>query len=150
MIQVLTNPGLLWFLAGVVLLITELFSPTLILMFFGFGAWIVAAVYLLLEISLAYQLAIFAISSLVLLFLLRKRLMPLFKGFTTSRQQAGQDLDDFLGKEAIVTDTIEPGKPGKVEYNGVSWTAEGETAISAGTRVRITGRSGLTLSVTPR
>ena len=150
MLQVLTNPGLLWFLLGVILLIAELFAPTMILMFFGFGAWIVAAFYLAFGISLAYQLAIFAASSLVLLILLRKRLRPLFKGFTTSRQQAGQDLDDFLGKEATVIDAIEPGKPGKIEYNGVSWSAESETVLSAGTRVRITGRSGLTLNVTPR
>jgi len=150
MMQVLMNPGLLWFLAGVVLLIAELFAPTLILMFFGFGAWIVAAVYLVFGISLAYQLAIFAVSSLVLLALFRKRLKPLFKGYTTSRQKPGQDLDDFLGKEATVIETIEPGKPGKIEYNGVSWTAEGETAIPAGTHVRITGRSGLKLIVAPR
>jgi len=150
MMQVLMNPGLLWFLSGVVLLITELFAPTLILMFFGFGAWIVAAVYLLFGISLAWQLAIFAVSSMVLLVLLRKRLRPLFKGYTTSRQKSGQDLDDFMGKEATVIDPIEPGKPGKIEYNGVSWTAESETVLSAGTRVRITGRSGLTLNVTPR
>jgi len=84
MMQVLMNPGLLWFLSGVVLLITELFAPTLILMFFGFGAWIVAAVYLLFGISLAWQLAIFAVSSMVLLVLLRKRLRPLFKGYTLS------------------------------------------------------------------
>jgi hypothetical protein len=150
MMQVLTNPGLLWFLAGVILLITELFSPTLILMFFGFGAWIVAAVYLLSAIGLAFQLAIFAASSLILLSLLRKRLKPLFKGYTTSRQKPGQDLDDFLGREATVTEAIDPGKPGKIEYNGVTWTAESDTGLEAGMRVRITGRSGLKLTVVPR
>jgi len=150
MMQVLANPGLLWFLAGVVLLITELFAPTLVLMFFGFGAWIVAGVYLVFGIGLAYQLAIFAAASLILLIFLRKRLRPLFKGYTTSRQKPGQDLEDFLGRDAMVIEAIEPGKPGKIEYNGVSWTAEGETAIPAGSHVRITGRSGLKLMVAPR
>ncbi|HQP29770.1 MAG TPA: NfeD family protein [Deltaproteobacteria bacterium] len=150
MMQVLTNPGLLWFLAGVVLLIAELFAPTLVLMFFGFGAWIVAVVYLMLEVSLAWQLALFAASSLILLALLRKRLKPLFKGYTTSRQKAGQDLDDFLGRDATVIETIEPGKPGKIECSGVAWTAESETKLEVGTHVRVTSRSGLKLIVVPR
>jgi hypothetical protein len=150
MMQVLTNPGLLWFLAGVILLIAELFAPTLVLMFFGFGAWIVAAAYLIFGVSMAWQLAIFAAASLILLGLLRKRLKPLFKGYTTSRQNTGQDLEDFLGRDAMVIEAIEPDKPGKIECNGVTWTAEGQTAIPVGTHVRVTGRSGLKLVVAPR
>lgn len=150
MMQMLTNPGLLWFLGGVILLITELFMPTLILMFFGFGAWIVAAIYLALGIGLASQLAIFMAASLVLLALLRKRLQPLFMGYTTARQKSDEDLDDFLGKEATVIEAIAPGQPGKIEHNGVSWTAESGAVLSAGARVRITGRKGLTLSVIAR
>jgi membrane protein implicated in regulation of membrane protease activity len=148
-LQLLNNPGLLWFLAGLALLLTELFTPSLILMFFGIGAWIVAALYLLFAISLPAQLFIFAASSLLLLIFLRRKLKPVFLGHVSSKQEPGRQMDDFLAKEAVVLERIEPGLPGKVEFNGVAWDAVSEAILEAHTRVRIMDRSGLKLKVAP-
>jgi membrane protein implicated in regulation of membrane protease activity len=138
---------LLWFIAGLVLLLTELFAPSLILMFFGLGAWIVTALYLLFNIGLPTQLIVFAVSSIVLLVFLRKKLKPVFLGYVSSKQNSGQNMDDFFEKEAVVVARIEPGKPGKVEFNGVAWDAVSDSIIDVDSRVKIIDRSGLKLKV---
>ena len=148
-LQMLSNPGLLWFIAGLVLLLTELFAPALILMFFGLGAWIVTVLYLLFNIGLPAQLIVFAVSSIVLLAFLRKKLKPVFFGYVSSKQDAGHNIDDFYGKEAVVLARIEPGKPGKVEFNGVAWDAVSEAILDVDARVRIIDRIGLKLKVLP-
>ena len=146
-LQLLSNPGLLWFIAGLVLLLTELFAPSLILMFFGLGAWIVTALYLLFNIGLPTQLIVFAVSSIVLLVFLRKKLKPVFLGYVSSKQNTGQNMDDFFEKEAVVVARIEPGKPGKVEFNGVCWDAVSDSSLDVDSRVKIIDRSGLRLKV---
>ena len=65
-----TNPGLLWFIAGLAMLITELFAPSLVLMFFGLGAWVVTVLYLVFNIGFSAQLIVFGAASLLLLALL--------------------------------------------------------------------------------
>jgi membrane protein implicated in regulation of membrane protease activity len=140
---------LLWFIAGLVLLLTELFAPSLILMFFGLGAWIVTALYLLFNIGLPTQLIVFAVSSIVLLVFLRNKLKPVFLGYVSSKQNSGQNMDDFFEKEAVVVARIEPGKPGKVEFNGVAWDAVSDSSLDVDTRVKIIDRSGLKLKVVP-
>jgi membrane protein implicated in regulation of membrane protease activity len=148
-LQLLSNPGLLWFIAGLALLLTELFAPALILMFFGLGAWIVTVLCLLFNIGFPAQLIVFAVSSIVLLIFLRKKLKPVFLGYVSSEQNSGQNIDDFYEKEAVVVARIEPGKPGKVEFNGVAWDAVSEGTLEVDSRVKIIDRSGLKLKVVP-
>jgi membrane protein implicated in regulation of membrane protease activity len=148
-LQLLSNPGLLWFIAGLALLLTELFAPSLILIFFGLGAWVVTALYLLFNIGFPTQLIVFAVSSITLLVFLRKKLKPVFLGYVSSKQNSGQNMDDFFEKEAVVMARIEPGKPGKVEFNGVAWDAVSDSSIDVDTRVKIIDRSGLKLKVVP-
>jgi membrane protein implicated in regulation of membrane protease activity len=148
-LQQLSNPGLLWFIAGLALLLTELFAPSLILIFFGLGAWVVTALYLLFNIGFPTQLIVFAVSSIVLLVFLRKKLKPVFLGYVSSKQNSGQNMDDFFEKEAVVVARIEPGKPGKVEFNGVAWDAVSDSSLDVDTRVKIIDRSGLKLKVVP-
>jgi len=148
-LQLLSNPGLLWFIAGLALLLTELFAPSLILIFFGFGAWVVTALYLLFNIGFPTQLIVFAVSSIMLLVFLRKKLKPVFLGYVSSKQNSGQNMDDFFEKEAVVMARIEPGKPGKVEFNGVAWDAVSDSSLDVDTRVKIIDRSGLKLKVVP-
>ena len=147
-LNLVTNPGLLWFIAGLAMLILELFAPTLILMFFGLGAWVVTVLYLVFNIGLSAQLIVFAVASLLLLVLLRKKLKSVFLGYVSSRQESGKNIEDSFGKEAIVVVRIEPARPGKVEFNGVAWDAEADDSIEVDTRVKIIDRNGLRFKVT--
>jgi membrane-bound ClpP family serine protease len=46
-----------------------------------------------------------------------------------------------------VTISIEPGRPGKVEFNGVAWDAESDDSIDIDARVKILDRNGLRFKV---
>ena len=143
--------SLIWFLLGVVFLIAELFLPGFILIFFTAGCWITGLTVWLTGIALSVQISIFVISSLVLLFVLRKYSIKIFKGSTR------EDLDDRyadskIGKTAIVTKSIAPNMPGEVKVMGSFWRAVSDMNIEEGESVIIEkqeSEDGLTLKVKP-
>ena len=58
------EPEILWFIAGLIMLLLEFAMPGLIIAFFGVGAWIVAVLCLFMDISLNMQLTVFLFSSI--------------------------------------------------------------------------------------
>ena len=137
---------LFWFLLGFLLLIAEFALPGIIIMFFGIGAWITAlTTWLGLTPSMASQNLVFAVSSVLLLFVLRHRFKKAFVGDTTTDTIE----DEFTGKEARALTLIDDGQ-GKLELKGAEWNARSTAAINAGTWVIIERREGLTLHVRPR
>jgi membrane protein implicated in regulation of membrane protease activity len=145
------SPSLIWFLVGVAFLIVELFLPGFILIFFTAGCWIAGLIAWQTDIELSSQIIIFAVSSLVLLFSLRKYSMKVFKG--TIRD----DLDDHyadskIGKTAIVTKKITPSIPGEIKVMGSFWRAISDIDIEEGQSVLIASQEsedGLTFKVKP-
>jgi len=107
---------------------------------------------LLTDIELSIQILIFAVSSLVLLFSLRKYSIKTFKGTTRD------DLDDSyadskIGKTAIVTKAITPNIPGEIKVMGSFWRAISDINIEEGQAVLIASREsedGLTFKVKPK
>ncbi len=149
----LLEPQIIWALIGLFLLIGEFIVPGMVISFFGAGALIVALVCVFADISLNVQLIIFIVSSIVLLVALRKWLKGVFLGHTDEKQQLSEDLQAFVGKTAFVKKKIEPGKRGKVEFNGADWTVEAdgtEETIEEGAQVEIVNRLGLILKVKPK
>jgi len=141
------KPELVWFIIGLILLLIEFGAPGLIIGFFGIGAWIVSGILLFIDISLSTQLIIFIIASVVLTIFLRKWIQKVFK-LDSIKNQADEE-SEFVGKKAVVTKTIKPNEPGKVEFRGTNWEAEAETEITEGTRVEITDRKSITFIVKP-
>ena len=140
------KPEIIWFLIGLILLVLEFSAPGLIIAFFGVGAWVVALVALFVDISITTQLVIFLLTSILMLVFLRKSLKKVFK---LESFEAQNELEDFLGHSAQVTEKISPNKPGKVELNGTSWEAESEAEIAKGKTVKIIGRRSITFIVEP-
>ena len=141
------SPLLIWFLIGLVLLVAEMIIPGFIIFFFGLGAWFVAAVLLFVDISLNFQLVVFLVTSLLMLFLLRKKFTSLFSGFIKEKQPDQLNVDDFIGGTAIVTDEILPGTNGRVDFRGSTWKAIADTEIAAGEEVDVVEVDNLTLIV---
>jgi len=141
------KPELIWFLVGLFLLISEFVMPGLIIAFFGIGAWIVALICLLTDISLNTQLLIFIVSSVLSLLLLRKWLKGIFMGHIVSKQDIRENLDDFVGQKAVVKERIVPKAGGKVEFRGTDWAAEADVEIAEGAVVEIIGKENITLRV---
>jgi len=138
----------LWTLAGILLIFVELIYPHFVLAFFGGGALVTAlATALGLTPGLSAQLAVFIISSLLLLFLLRRYLKKTLTGSLKDNDDA-QIFNLEIGKIVLVVKDIDPEKGhGKVKYQGTYWEAMAEEFIPEGESVRVTGRSNLTLQV---
>ena len=138
----------LWTLAGILLIFVELIYPHFVLAFFGGGALVTALTTALgLTTGLSAQLAVFIVSSLLLLFLLRRYLKKILTGNMKDIDDA-QLFDLEVGKIVLVVDEIDPEKGhGKVKYHGTHWDAMASEFIAEGESVRVTGRSNLTLQV---
>ncbi len=134
-----------WLILGIILIFVELATPGFVLMFFGMAALTVSFLTLLIP-SLGQTIAwlLFAALSVVYLLLLRKFLKRVFMG----EKDAPDRLEDsFIGKFAIVSEPIAPGKPGKVEFTGCEWEAVSDAEAAVGDRVKIIDKNNLTLIV---
>ncbi len=139
---------LVWFLLGLVFVLGELMLPGVVLLFFGIGAWLAAALLWLGFLdSLAASLAVFTATSVLSLLLLRKYVVRTFRG-----RKSGEGLEheerEFIGKLATVLEAIDPKREGgKIEFRGVQWNAAADELIEKGASVRIIGRENLTVRV---
>ncbi len=146
-----TSAELLWFLIGLVLLVSELALPGFVIVFFGIGAWITAlCTGVGLISSFNAQLLVFLISSVLSLALFRNKGKRMFEGKVTRVWNPESSMEDVRGQRAVVLQPITPGTPGgRVEFHGTSWQAEADVAIPAGQMVEITAQDNLTLRVKP-
>jgi len=145
---VLFNVEFLWTLAGIVLIFVELIYPHFVLAFFGGGALVTALTSAIgLTPGLAAQLAVFIVSSLLLLFLLRRYLKKTLTGNLKDNNDA-QIFNLEIGKIVLVVKDIDPEKGhGKVKYQGTYWEAMADEFIAEGESVRVIGGRNLTLRV---
>lgn len=141
------KPELIWFLVGLAMLLWEFAAPGFIIFFFGIGAWIVAVICLIADVSLNLQLGLFIVISVLLLVSLRKWVKKIFMGRITSKESADESAAEFIGRKAVVTKEITPIVNGKVEFRGSTWNAEAEEIIPQGTTVEIIGIDSITLKV---
>ena len=131
---------LIWLIAGVVLCVMEFTLPTAFIEFtMGLSAIIVALVALVIP-SLAIQIVLWMILSVVFTVLIR-RFMP---------SKPARVLEE--SKEARTITEILPGETGRVLYEGNSWSArcdEYDRTIAPNQLVYVVGRKGNTLLVMP-
>ena len=112
------KPEVIWFVVGVVLLIMEFAVPGLIIFFFGVGAWIVALVCFLTDISLNAQLLIFISSSVLCLLCLRKWLKSIFIGHVKAKQNMKEDLSDFVDKRPSSSARLRRNSEERLSFTG--------------------------------
>lgn len=137
----------IWFIIGLVLMLLEFAVPGLVLIFFGVGAWITALVCLLADVGINIQLAIFLISSIVSLALLRRVLK---RRYMDEVFVEGEGLEDeYIGKIATAIRTFGVGEVGKVSFKGSDWEAVTTQPVKEGQLLRITGYKSVRLFVEP-
>ena len=115
---------LLWFLLGILFIVSELFIPGFTIFFFGCGAILTAFAALVIpQVASSYilQLVIWLASSILSLIFLRKKFSNTFSGKIHKNQT-----DAFFGKTAKVIDEINGHSPGRISINGTTWNAESE------------------------
>lgn len=137
-------PHYFWFLGGIVLLILEMFIPGLVVIFFGFGALLTGVFTAIFNLPIGWEIVIFIISSLLMLFIFRKYLLKKF-----NKKIPAELENELIGNEAIVTQKIKPGLTGKVMLQDVPWKATSDVTIEEGINVKIIKTDNLTLFVQP-
>lgn len=140
----LTTAGLMWLIMGVICFVLEMMLPGFIMFFFGLGAWITALVCWLNPVSLNIQLAVFLVSSLGSLFLLRRFIQKIFIGDETGNDQ---NVSVTTGDTAEVIEDIVPPAEGKISYSGTQWRAFSDEMIEKGSIVTILSQDGLRMKV---
>ncbi|MDQ3078205.1 MAG: NfeD family protein [Pseudomonadota bacterium] len=142
------EPGWLWAIGGVVLLIAEIVAPGFFLLFVGAAAIATGAFTLLFDLGIAAQLVLFALYT-ALAVMLGKRFyaQPDTADDQLNLNDPGRRL---VGKSVVVVDPVDE-HGGRVRVGDSEWTARGGPA-AAGERVVITGVDGncLTVTATPR
>ena len=135
-----------WLILGVALIVAEAAAPTMVSMFFGLSAMIVALlVWVVPGIPPWLQWLLFVLFSVGLLLVLRR----LFRNFfpQKSSHASGDQDRDIVGKHAVVTQRIEPGRPGRIELRGAGWPAEAGETLEPGTPVKVVKQESITLTV---
>lgn len=144
------KPEIIWCVIGLILFFAEFATPGFVIMFFGIGAFIVALVAFFVPIGIDAQIIIFMLSSLLSLFFLRKWFKSIFTGFLSGKNFLPKNIDENVGKIAVVKEEIKPNAIGKVEFHGTLWNAISDTHILAETLVIIKKQNNLTFEVKPQ
>lgn len=145
--EIFAKAEVIWFIIGLALILLEFSLPGLIVIFFGAGAWITSLSCLMFDIGFNFQILIFAISSVLLLVLLRRHIKERFFG-------ANENIDDtlmeeFIGRMATTLTDLKKNQPGKVDFKGTEWKAVADVDIKKGQQVRIVSKESITLKVAP-
>jgi len=137
------DPGWLWLIGGVILLIAEVVAPGFFLVFIGAAAIAAGLFTVLFHLGPAAQLTLFALYAVLAVMVGRR-----FYG-----NRANNSVDPLLndragrlvGKVVTVVAAVDE-HDGRVRVGDSEWSARGGPA-TAGTRVRITGIDGNCLIV---
>jgi len=139
----LANMWQVWAIVAVLCLILELSSGDFFIICFSIGA-VVAVVGAAVGLNVYWQVALFALFSLLSIFFVRPlALRYLHKNEPNKRSNA----DALLGRTGRVTEPITAGSKGYVQIDGDQWRAVSQTDIPVGTTVRVTGRESTVITV---
>jgi len=137
------DPGWMWLIGGVLLLIAEVIAPGFFLIFIGAAAIATGLFTVLFGLGTAPQLALFALYAVLAVMLGRR--------FYANRASDGvyPHLNDparrLVGKVVTVTSAVDD-HSGRVRVGDGEWSARGGPA-AVGERVRVTGVDGNCLTV---
>ncbi|MBI2434810.1 MAG: NfeD family protein [Candidatus Hydrogenedentes bacterium] len=136
----------LWTVAGVLLLIIEIFTSGFIIGVFG-AACFAGAVAAWLGLSLNVQLLSFGAATIVFAFTLRPFMLRYGR---SGAGQATTNVDALIGREGRVLEAIDPEThAGRVKIGGEDWKAGAvnKLVIPAGARVVVRAVEGCTVMV---
>jgi membrane protein implicated in regulation of membrane protease activity len=145
MFGITLSPAIVWAIIGIVFVIIELATFTFILSFLGVAAIIVSlTTWSGLTPGINSQLAVFSISSILMMLLLRKTARRLFAGTNDVKP-------DYTGQKVKVIRAIPVGGEGAIVYRGSDWIAFSDYAdiIHEGTVVEIVLIEGIRIKVKP-
>jgi len=139
------DPGWLWLIGGVVLLMAEVIAPGFFLLFIGVAAIAAGLFTVLFGLGAVAQLALFALYA-ILAVLAGKRFYAAHPS-SSPLPFLNDPAKRLVGKVVTVTASVDEHN-GRVRVGDGEWSARGGPA-GVGERVRITGIDGNCLTVEP-
>ena len=139
------EPGWLWMIGGVLLLILELIAPGFFLVFLGASALATGFFAVLFGLGLVPQLALFALYS-ILAVMIGRRFYNV-RGIESSDPHLNDRAARMIGRSVVVVIPVDE-HSGRVRVGDSEWSARGGPA-QPGERVRITRVEGNCLIVEP-
>lgn len=140
------EPGWLWLIGGVILLIAEVIAPGFFLVFIGVAAIAAGLFTLLFHLGTAAQLALFVLYALLAVMIGRRFYAN--HGGNHDGPRVNDPAGRLVGKTGTVVADVDEHQ-GRVRLGDSEWSARGGPA-AAGERVTITGVEGNCLTVEPQ
>ena len=132
-----------WFIAGLALLIVELCTTTMFLIWIACGAFLGGLAALVPGIPWWAPWVVFAVSSFALVLATR----PLARRIRQTHNSAS-NVDALVGRTAIVLQTIDPAQnTGRVRVGSDEWRARCSVVVPEGSTVSVSRVEGTTLIV---
>ena len=137
-----------WAVAGIALVLAELAVPAFVLVWFGLGALVLAAILALSpQIGLTTQLAIWLVLSVGLVALWFRLFKPNFH-----KTRVGMSDANVIGEIGLLTGDVGPFQKGEVRFQKPMvgsdiWPCIADEALAAGDRVRVLAVEGSFLKV---
>jgi len=135
-----------WIIVGLILIISEMATGTFITLGFGMAAVIVGVIDLIIPLGFTYQLSIWIVLSIVIVF-------ALFKWFRSRPTISSTGQSDY-GFDTLgsVTRVIHPHKRGKVTFDtpvlgNTEWYATSKEMLIEGSRIKIIEVNGQLIEV---
>jgi len=137
-----------WIVLGVALVLAELAIPAFFVIWFGAGALLVGITTLLLvDLSLAEQLAIWILASLAMVY-------AWFRVFRSGRHKTriGMSDGEVVGEVGLAVTALAPFQRGRVRFQkpllgSEEWACIADESIAAGERVSVVAIEGSILKV---
>ena len=133
-----------WFIAGLVLVILEIFAPGAVFLWLGIAAGVVGAVvYCAPYLDWKFQFTLFAVLSVVSIVVSRRYLKrrPLETDHPNLNRRGAQ----YVGRDLILDAALSGGQ-GRLRVDDTTWRVEGPD-LPAGAKVRVTAVNGATLKI---
>lgn len=137
--------GWFWMVAAATLFMAEVLVPGTFLMWFGLAAVIVGAVlFAVPDLTMAWQLALFAATSAVCV-AVGRQVWGSYKNPPSDRPDLNERGLQYIGQSFELTEAIRDGR-GRAAVADSVWLVKGPD-LPVGTRVRVTGADGTILVV---
>ena len=139
------EPGWLWLIGGVVLLIAEVIAPGFFLVFIGAAAMAAGLFTLLFDLPIAFQFVLFTVYAIIAVMIGRK--VYANAAVDSTDPLLNDRSARLVGKSVTVIEAVDE-HSGRVRVGDSEWSARGGPG-RPGERVRITGVDGNCLLVEP-
>ncbi|MBR4138283.1 MAG: NfeD family protein [Bacteroidales bacterium] len=137
----------IWLLIAAVFVVIEIFTSGFAVACFSVGC-VFGAILAACDLSLTWQVVAFAIGTFLAFVLIRPVVMK-YLDKKTNNDHIKTNMDNIIGKTAVVTERIEENGFGRVKIDGDDWKAQTTdgVAVEVGEKVQIESYESIILTV---